>query len=77
MEQCSHQTLKSGFELSVFATCRNPVGFVDIGRRLLESKNNGICVIGFVLAVFDGTRQHERSCGSLCALNAVAVIDSK
>jgi hypothetical protein len=58
MEQCSHQILKSDFAFSVFATCHNP-WCGDIGRRLLESDNNRICVIRLVLAFVDGTRQDE------------------
>jgi hypothetical protein len=78
MQQCSHQILKSGFVLSALTICRNPHGFVEIGRRFLESKNFSIRVIRLVLAAVDAACQHKHSCrGYFGGLDPVAVIDSK
>lgn len=77
MEQCSHQTLRSGFAFSAFGICHDPDGFRDIGRRLLKSEDDRTGVIRLVFAFVDGTRQDERGGRRSLAMGAVAVIDSK
>jgi hypothetical protein len=78
MEQCSHQILKSGFTFSAFTIWHDPDGFRDIGRRLLEPENNRTGVVRPVFAFVDGAGQDEhRGRRGLCALPALAVIDSK
>ena len=77
MEQCSHQTLKSIFAVSGFTIVL--ILMVNLRTGLfLQSKDDGICVIRFVPARIDGTRQHECSGAThLCVFAAIAVINGK